>query len=74
VPALDPALRPLAAPLLPRIAGCSCHSARAVRSAAAACAATLAAAQPDATLPVLIRCGALSVLPPSLALAADPEL
>ena len=55
VPAMDASLRPLAAQLLPPICSCCCHAAWAVRFAAASCAATLAAAQPDATLPVLLR-------------------
>ncbi len=55
VPAMDGSLRPLAAQMLPPMCGCCCHGVWAVRSAAAACAATLAAAQPDDTLPVLLR-------------------
>ncbi|WIA33345.1 hypothetical protein OEZ86_006482 [Tetradesmus obliquus] len=55
VPSLHASLVPQALLLLPQLASCLRHSNAAVRLAAARCLAALAAAQPEAVLPLLLK-------------------
>jgi TATA-binding protein-associated factor len=55
VPSLHASLVPQALLLLPQLASCLRHSNAAVRLAAARCLAALAAAQPEAVLPMLLK-------------------
>jgi hypothetical protein len=55
VPSLHASLVPQALQLLPQLASCLRHGNAAVRLAAARCLAALAAAQPEAVLPPLLK-------------------